>query len=98
MKRRAALVASIVVAALLGGFFGRLWAEKGGATLGQSLQLFSRVVGLVLTTYVEPVEPDKLINAAMRGMLESLDPHTSLLEGMDYNELRRYWHPHRHRG
>lgn len=88
MRRRAALVASVVAAALLGGLFGRLWAEKKGATLGQSLQLFSRVVGLVMTAYVEPVEPEELIKSALRGMLGSLDPHTSLLEGMNYSELR----------
>lgn len=88
MKRRVALVVSIVAAALLGGLFGRLWAEKRGPTLGQSLQLFSRVVGLVMSSYVEPVEPDRLIRSALKGMLESLDPHTSLLEERDYSELK----------
>ncbi len=88
MKRRAALVGSIVAAALLGGLFGRLWAMKKGATLAESLQLFSRVVGLVTTNYVEPVEPEKLIKAALKGMLESLDPHTSLLEEKNYKELK----------
>lgn len=88
MKRRAALIASIVVAALLGGLFGHLWAQKRGATLAESLQLFSRVVGLVNSVYVEEVEPEKLIKPALKGMLESLDPHTGLLEESDYKELK----------
>ncbi len=87
MKRRMAITVAVLIAALLGGLFGRLWAQKA-ATLGQSLQMFSRVVGLVMTTYAEPVEPEKLIKSAIRGMLESLDPHTNFLDRADFGELK----------
>ena len=86
-KKRVALVASVVVALLLGGVAGKLWAKKT-ATLGQSLQLFSRVVGLVMTAYVERVEPEELIRSGIEGMLGSLDPHTAFLDRDDYSELR----------
>jgi hypothetical protein len=65
MKRRVALVSTLVVLALcLGGLFGRLWAQKSGGLL-QSLQMFSRVVDLVMSTYVERIDPDKM-NATSR--------------------------------
>ena len=87
MKRRVAIAVAVALALVVGGLFGRLWAQRS-ATLGQSLQLFSRVVGLVLTNYVETIKPDELIRSAIRGMLESLDPYTDFLEEQDYDELK----------
>ena len=88
MNKRVALVAGIVVLALcLGGFFGKLWAQKT-ATLMQSLRTFGQVVDIVLATYVEKVDPDKLIREAIRGMLGSLDPHTEFLDETDFKELK----------
>ena len=87
MKRRVAITAAVALALVVGGLFGRLWAQRA-ATLGQSLQTFSRVIGLVLSNYVEPVSPDELIRSAIRGLLGSLDPYTDFLEAEDYDELR----------
>ncbi|MBM3314199.1 peptidase S41, partial [candidate division WOR-3 bacterium] len=88
MKRRVALVAGLVVLSLfLGGLFGRLWAQKSGGLM-QSLSVFSRVVDIVLSTYVERIDPDKMIQAGIRGMLGSLDPHTEYLEERDFKELK----------
>ncbi|MBM3331381.1 S41 family peptidase [candidate division WOR-3 bacterium] len=88
MKRRVALVTTLVVLSLcLGGLFGRLWAQKTGGLL-QSLQTFSRVVDIVMSTYVERIDPDKMIRSGIRGMLGSLDPHTEFLDERDFKELR----------
>ena len=88
MKRRVALVAGLVVLSLcLGGLFGRLWAQKTGGLL-QSLQMFSRVVDIVMSTYVKRIDPDKMIQAGIRGMLGSLDPHTEYLDERDFKELK----------
>jgi carboxyl-terminal processing protease len=88
MKRRVALVTTLVVLSLfLGGLFGRLWAQKSGGLL-QSLQTFSRVVDIVMSTYVERIDPDKMIRAGIRGMLSSLDPHTDFLDERDFKELQ----------
>lgn len=79
---------AVAIAALaVGGLFGRLWAQRT-SSLMQNLQLFSRVVDLVMTSYVERVDADKLIRAAIRGMMESLDPHTEFLDESHYKELR----------
>jgi carboxyl-terminal processing protease len=88
MKRRVALVSTLVVLALcLGGLFGRLWAQKTGGLL-QSLQMFSRVVDIVMSTYVEKIDPDEMIQSGIRGMLSSLDPHTEFLDERDFKELK----------
>ncbi len=88
MKRRVALVTTLVVLSLcLGGLFGRLWAQKTGGLL-QSLQTFSRVVDIVMSTYVQRIDPDKMIRSGIRGMLSSLDPHTEFLDERDFKELK----------
>ncbi len=88
MKRRVALVSTLVVLALcLGGMFGKLWAQKSGGLL-QSLQMFSRVVDLVMSDYVYKIDPDKMIRSGIRGMLSSLDPHTEFLDERDFKELK----------
>jgi len=88
MKRRVALVTTLVVLSLcLGGLFGKLWAQKTGGLL-QSLQTFSRVVDIVMSTYVERIDPDKMIRSGIRGMLSALDPHTEFLDESDFKELR----------
>ncbi len=87
MKKQVVIAVTIAAAIVLGGLIGRLWAQKR-ATLGQSLQLFSRVVGLVVTSYVDNVDPEELIRSAIRGMLESLDSPTTYLEKEDLSELQ----------
>jgi carboxyl-terminal processing protease len=88
MKRRVALVTTLVVLALcLGGLFGKLWAQKTGG-LFQSLQTFNRVLDLVMSNYVNKIDPDKMIRSGIRGMLSSLDPHTEFLDERDFKELQ----------
>ena len=45
------------------------------------------VYQLIKTSYVEPVSDDKLIKGAIDGMLASLDPHSSYLEGASLQRL-----------
>ena len=40
------------------------------------LNIFTRVLSYVENNYVENVDQDELIYGAIRGMLETLDPHT----------------------
>src|SRR5271163_1803462 len=40
------------------------------------LNLFTRVLSYVENNYVENIDQDELIYGALRGMLETLDPHT----------------------
>ena len=45
------------------------------------------VYQLIKSSYVEPVSDDKLIKGAIDGMLASLDPHSSYLEGASLQRL-----------
>jgi carboxyl-terminal processing protease len=52
------------------------------------LQLFGDVLDEVDRQYVTPVDDKKLIQAAMEGMLTSLDPHSDYLPPDAYNDLQ----------
>lgn len=53
-----------------------------------SLELFMDVFSRTSVTYVDSVDSKELIEAALRGMLESLDPNSILLNPEDYENLR----------
>jgi carboxyl-terminal processing protease len=53
-----------------------------------SLELFMDVFSRTSVTYVDPVDSQELIEAALRGMLESLDPNSILLNPDDYENLQ----------
>lgn len=87
MRKRVAIVGVVVIAAVIGGLVGRIWAQRG-TSLAESLQVFSRVVGIILNSYVEPVDSDKLVREAIKGMLNALDPYSEYLSESDFKELR----------
>ncbi len=53
-----------------------------------SLELFMEVFSRTSVTYVDSLDSQELIEAALRGMLESLDPNSILLNPDDYENLR----------
>jgi carboxyl-terminal processing protease len=52
------------------------------------LNLFGDVFERVRTSYVTKTSDKDLIEAAIRGMLTSLDPHSSYLSAKDYEDMR----------
>lgn len=52
------------------------------------LRNFSEIFAKVKESYVEEVEDKQLIEGAIRGMLTSLDPHSSYLDLNEYKELQ----------
>jgi carboxyl-terminal processing protease len=52
------------------------------------LNIFTRVLSYVENNYVENVDHDELVYGAIRGMLETLDPHTSFLKPDQYKEMK----------
>ena len=54
----------------------------------QGLKLLSDVLDLVEKNYVDQVQPKKLIENAIQGMVSSLDPHSSLLTPEAFKELQ----------
>jgi carboxyl-terminal processing protease len=54
----------------------------------RQLELFGDAFGLILSEYVEVPDQKKLIRAALNGMLASLDPHSSVMDGEELKELK----------
>ncbi|MEJ2691074.1 MAG: S41 family peptidase [Deltaproteobacteria bacterium] len=54
----------------------------------KSLETFSNVLNILEDNYVEKVDTKKLVDGAIKGMLNSLDPHSSYLKPEDFKELQ----------
>ena len=52
-----------------------------------NLEIFKEAFGIVEKNYLEPVDSKKLIQGALNGMLQSLDPHSAYLTADMYKEL-----------
>ncbi len=54
----------------------------------KSLETFADVLSLIQRNYVEEVDTQKMIDGAIRGMLATLDPHSSYMKPDDFKELQ----------
>jgi len=54
----------------------------------ETLKVFSEVLTLVRNSYVEQTESQQLIFGAIRGMLETLDPHSSFMPPDVFKEMQ----------
>ncbi|HUT49477.1 MAG TPA: S41 family peptidase [Alphaproteobacteria bacterium] len=54
----------------------------------RQLDLFSTVFERVRASYVEEVTDDKLVSAAINGMLSRLDPHSSYMDAKTFREMQ----------
>ncbi|XXF76600.1 S41 family peptidase [Myxococcaceae bacterium GXIMD 01537] len=62
-------------------------AERDDSTYAQ-LELFARVLSYVENNYVERVDRKQLMQGAIKGMLETLDPHTSYMPPELFKEMK----------
>ncbi len=58
----------------------------------KNLEIFTDVLALIRSSYVENVDMDKLIYGAISGMLSTLDPHSSFLTPDMYKEMQADTH------
>jgi carboxyl-terminal processing protease len=54
----------------------------------EELQAFTEVFSKVKSDYVETVDDKKLVEDAIRGMLNGLDPHSAYLDTSEFNDLK----------
>ena len=54
----------------------------------EELKTFTEVLSYVEANYVQEVEPEKLIHGAIRGMLRTLDSHSSFMPPAVYREMQ----------
>ena len=86
-----AAVGGVVAGALIvTQFAGPLVAETSSkdTSVYQQLDLFGDVFERIRAQYVEEVDSKKLIEAAVNGMLTSLDPHSSYMSAEDYAAMQ----------
>lgn len=80
----------LVMATLLVGFLiGKGWEQTGHASESyEELQIFAEVLTQVKKHYVEDTETKDLVHGAIRGMLATLDPHSSYMTPDMYKEMQ----------
>ena len=86
---RSIFVAVIVVggAALAGGLFGgRALATQD--RVAEQYKVFSHALAAIEANYVDEVDPERLVNSAINGMLQTLDPHSSFMNPRSYSQMR----------
>jgi carboxyl-terminal processing protease len=86
-EKRGLLV--FVVAALI-MFTGAVMAKRlpFQSDSYEDLKIFTEVLSYVEANYVDEVEPDKLVQGAIRGMLRTLDAHSSYMPRDVYREMQ----------
>jgi len=62
--------------------------EKGNQNAYNKLKVFSEIISLIESNYVETVKSDTMIEGAISGMVKSLDPHTSYMPPATYKEMQ----------
>ena len=81
----------ILLGAALAALFAIGWAAGKGNSAGGlygNLDSFIEIVHRVEDSYVDPVEPKKLVDGAIDGMMKQLDPYSQFLDGTGYANLQ----------
>jgi carboxyl-terminal processing protease len=81
MKKLLILIVSLVLCANIA------FAKQDNESKYEKLRIFARVMAIVENNYVDNVSNIKLINSAIKGMVSSLDPHSSYMTKDDFKEL-----------
>lgn len=89
MKRSLILVSVLsLFAFLLGGTWTFLLSESSTREVYDKLRLFAKVYDLVKRQYVEEPKDETLVQGAIRGMLEGLDPHSAYMTKEEFAEMQ----------
>lgn len=78
------LTTPLVVFTLVGGLLGQ---QRTPAGAYPHLRVFDDVVSLIFGSYVEEPNPDTVLDGAMQGLAEGLDPDSSYLEAAQVKAL-----------
>lgn len=85
------LVKGVLVTVLAACMFmpaASVYGDLSGQETYEGLKLFSDVLEEIEKNYVEPVESRKLIEKAIHGMVNSLDPHSTFLPPEAFEDLQ----------
>jgi len=82
-----AVLFAILVSALVGGLFGRS-ALATDDKVPEHYRAFTAALNAIETSYIDKVDSDNLVYGAVRGMLGTLDPHSSFFSPKEYAQMR----------
>lgn len=85
LKTNLAIACAVALMTLSGGAFAK---EKDRDETYRLLELFGDVFERVRADYVEEVSDEELIEAAVRGMLTDLDPHSAFLNRKNFRDMQ----------
>lgn len=89
MKKQVYIALAVAISISIGS---GVWAAeknpKNTADTYRLLNLFGDVFERVRAGYVEKISDEKLIEAAITGMLSSLDPHSSFLNAKNFKDMQ----------
>lgn len=54
----------------------------------EEVRIFAQVLNQIRNSYVEPIDDQKLLENAIKGMLSYIDPHSAYLANEDYDQLQ----------
>jgi len=80
-------VSAIAVFALVGGLLGRRLAAADDR-VPEHYKAFTAALSAIENSYVEKIDSDRLVYGAVRGMLSTLDPHSSFYDPREYARMR----------
>ncbi|MFC1837652.1 S41 family peptidase [Thermodesulfobacteriota bacterium] len=78
----------IIITALLNARQNALGNTDDLQETYKNLEVFSNVLSMVQQNYVEEIDTKNTLEGAIKGMLSSLDPHSSFLRPEDFKELQ----------
>lgn len=80
----------VLAVALVSIFTGVVMAKKSPfqSENWEQLKIFTEVLSYIESNYVEEVEPEKVVHGAIRGLLRTLDPHSSFMPPDVYREMQ----------
>ncbi|HET9480575.1 MAG TPA: PDZ domain-containing protein, partial [Candidatus Polarisedimenticolia bacterium] len=87
-RRLAYLAGAVVLLVVLAAAPAPTRVDAATSEQDSSLQTFTQILDLIEQKYVEDVSSEELIHGAIRGMLSTLDPHSSFLDPKTFREMR----------
>ena len=77
----------LFVTLILSGTPPKTFGAQEEATY-KNLEIFANLLSVLKNNYVEEIDPEEVILGAIKGMLASLDPHSSYLKPENYKDLQ----------
>lgn len=66
---------------------GRGQVKAGSSDIYKNIEVFTEVLRQIEKNYVEPQDSQKMIYGAIKGMVQSLDPHSSFMTKEEHQDL-----------